>query len=160
MKIAILSRNPKLYSTRRLVEAGKQRGHQVLVLNHKRCYMNITTMRPSIHYKGEAIEDVDAVIPRIGASVSFYGTAVVRQFETMGVDRVRTELSVSYVDHNMLQSGPMNADDHRYLQSVAARLAQSGVNIDYVYGSCGDQPSFMLVLNVDDREKAEKCLKG
>jgi ribosomal protein S6--L-glutamate ligase len=85
LKIAVLSTNPKLYSTQRLLEAGRERGHRMLVVNHKRCYMNITTHRPSVHYKGEAIEGVDAIIPRIGASVSFYGTAVVRQFEMMGV---------------------------------------------------------------------------
>jgi ribosomal protein S6--L-glutamate ligase len=77
------------------MEAGKARGHQMVVLNHKRCYMNITTMRPSIHYKGEAVEGVDAVIPRIGASVSFYGTAVVRQFEMMGVYSVNESMAIT-----------------------------------------------------------------
>ncbi|NNK33065.1 MAG: RimK family alpha-L-glutamate ligase, partial [Xanthomonadales bacterium] len=95
MKIAVLSTNPKLYSTRRLVEAGKERGHSMVVLNHKRCYMNITTMRPSIHYKGEAVSGVDAIIPRIGASVSFYGTAVVRQFEMMGVYSVNESVAIT-----------------------------------------------------------------
>ncbi len=85
MKIVVLSTNPKLYSTKRLVEAGKNRDHEVQVINHRRCYMNITSHRPSVHYKGKAITGVDAIIPRIGASVSFYGTAVVRQFEMMGV---------------------------------------------------------------------------
>lgn len=85
MKIAILSRNAKLYSTRRLTEAAKARGHEVRVLDVLRCYMNITSHRPSIHYKGEALTGFDAVIPRIGASVTFYGTAVLRQFEMMGV---------------------------------------------------------------------------
>jgi ribosomal protein S6--L-glutamate ligase len=85
MKIAILSRNRTLYSTRRLVEAAKARGHDVYVLDVLRCYMNITSLRPEIHYKGEPLEGFDAVIPRIGASVTFYGTAVVRQFEMMGV---------------------------------------------------------------------------
>jgi len=85
VKLAVLSTNPKLYSTKRLVEAGKQRGHEMRIINHRRCYMNITSHRPSIHYKGEAITGIDAIIPRIGASVSFYGTAVVRQFEMMGV---------------------------------------------------------------------------
>jgi ribosomal protein S6--L-glutamate ligase len=60
LKIVVLSTNPKLYSTQRLVEAGKERGHKMLVLNHRRCYMNITTMRPSIHYKGQAVEGVDS----------------------------------------------------------------------------------------------------
>lgn len=85
MKIAILSRNPKLYSTKRLVEAAEQRGHEVRILDHLRCYMNITSLNPSIHYRGEDLKGFDAVIPRIGASVTFYGTAVLRQFEMMNV---------------------------------------------------------------------------
>jgi ribosomal protein S6--L-glutamate ligase len=85
MKIAILSRNAKLYSTQRLIEAAKVREHEVRVLDVLRCYMNITSHRPSIHYMGEDLTDFDAVIPRIGASVTFYGTAVLRQFEMMGV---------------------------------------------------------------------------
>jgi len=85
VKIAILSRNPALYSTRRLVEAAKARDHEVRVLDVLRCYMNITSHRPSIHYRGEELTGFDAVIPRIGASVTFYGAAVLRQFEMMGV---------------------------------------------------------------------------
>ena len=80
MKIAILSRNPKIYSTKRLVEAATERGHEVRVLDVLRCYMNITSHNPKIHYRGEIIDGFDAVIPRIGASVTFYGTAVLRQF--------------------------------------------------------------------------------
>jgi ribosomal protein S6--L-glutamate ligase len=95
MRIVILSTNPRLYSTRRLVEAGRARSHDMLVLNHKRCYMNITTMRPSIHYKGRDVTDVDAIIPRIGASVSFYGTAVVRQFEMMGVYSLNESVAIT-----------------------------------------------------------------
>ncbi|MCF7969651.1 MAG: 30S ribosomal protein S6--L-glutamate ligase, partial [Methylococcaceae bacterium] len=85
MKIAVLSRNAKLYSTRRLVEAAEKRGHEVRVLDALRCYMNITSMNPSIHYRGEELTGFDAVIPRIGASVTFYGAAVLRQFEMMNV---------------------------------------------------------------------------
>ena len=95
MKIAVLSTNPRLYSTRRLMEAGRERWHEMMVLNNKRCYMNITTMRSSIHYKGEAVTGVDAIIPRIGASVSFYGTAVVRQFEMMGVYSVNESVAIT-----------------------------------------------------------------
>jgi ribosomal protein S6--L-glutamate ligase len=84
MKIALLSRNRNLYSTRRLVEAAEQRGHKVRVIDTLRCYMSIAAHHPSIHYKGEEIERFDAVIPRIGASVTFYGCAVLRQFEMMG----------------------------------------------------------------------------
>jgi ribosomal protein S6--L-glutamate ligase len=84
MRIAILSRNPKLYSTRRLVEAAKNRGHEAQVLDTLKCYIDIASLRPSVHYKGEMLEPFDAVIPRIGASITFYGAAVLRQFEMMG----------------------------------------------------------------------------
>ena len=95
MKIAILSRNPKLYSTRRLVEAAEQKGHEVRVLDVLRCYMNITSHRPEIHYKGENLTGFDAVIPRIGASVTFYGTAVLRQFEMMGVFPLNESVAIA-----------------------------------------------------------------
>ena len=85
MKIAILSQEASLYSTRRLREAGKDQGHDMRVINYLRCYMNITSRRPSVVYNGRTLEDFDAIIPRIGASKTFYGTAVVRQFEVMGV---------------------------------------------------------------------------
>lgn len=85
MKIAILSRNSKLYSTRRLIEAARARGHSVRVLDPLRCYMRIAPGAFEIHYKGKELSDFDAVIPRIGLSVTFYGTAVLRQFEMMGV---------------------------------------------------------------------------
>ena len=84
MRIAILSRNAKLYSTSRLIEAARKRGHEVRVLDTLKCYMDIASMRPSVHYKGEKLEPFDAVIPRIGASITFYGAAVLRQFEMMG----------------------------------------------------------------------------
>lgn len=95
MKIAILSRNPKLYSTSRLVEAAKQRGHEVRVLDHLHCYMNITSMKPTVSYKGEKLDGYDAVIPRIGASVTFYGTAVLRQFEMMGVYPLNESVAIT-----------------------------------------------------------------
>ncbi|HJT98670.1 MAG TPA: 30S ribosomal protein S6--L-glutamate ligase [Rhodanobacteraceae bacterium] len=85
MKIAILSRNARLYSTQRLVEAGRKRGHRVRVLDPLRCYMRIAAEAFEIHYKGRALRGLDVVIPRIGSSVTFYGTAVLRQFEMMGV---------------------------------------------------------------------------
>ncbi len=95
MKIAILSRNSKLYSTRRLVESAQARGHEVKVVDVLRCYMNITSHRPSIHYRGEVLQGFDAVIPRIGASVTFYGTAVLRQFEMMGVYPLNESVAVT-----------------------------------------------------------------
>jgi ribosomal protein S6--L-glutamate ligase len=95
LKIGILSRNRKLYSTRRLIEAAEERSHEVVVLDVLRCYMNITSHRPSMHYKGETLEPLDAVIPRIGASVTFYGTAVLRQFEMMGVYPLNESVAIS-----------------------------------------------------------------
>lgn len=95
MRIAILSRNPRLYSTRRLVEAARQRGHEARVLDVLRCYMNIASHRPEIHYKGESLVNFDAVIPRIGASVSFYGTAVLRQFEMMGAYALNESVAIT-----------------------------------------------------------------
>lgn len=85
MKIGILSRNRQLYSTRRLVEAAEERGHEVRVIDPLRCYMRLSPKNPTLHYRGEELSGFDAVVPRIGASVTFYGTAVVRQFEMMGV---------------------------------------------------------------------------
>lgn len=95
MKIAILSQDAALYSTRRLREAGEKQGHDVKVINYLRCYMNITSHRPSIVYNGKPLENFDAIIPRIGASRTFYGTAVVRQFEVMGVFSTNESQAIS-----------------------------------------------------------------
>ncbi len=85
MKIVVLSRQSELYSTRRLVEAAKTLGHEVKVVNHLRCNLEIEKHNPRVYYEGAYLTDVDAIIPRIGASVTFYGTAVVRQFEMMKI---------------------------------------------------------------------------
>lgn len=95
MNIAILSRGPKLYSTMRLVEAAKERGHIAEVIDPLRCYMNITSLRPTVHYKEKTLDYFDAVIPRIGASITFYGTAVLRQFEMGGVFAVNESVAIS-----------------------------------------------------------------
>ena len=95
MRIAILSRNKKLYSTRRLIEAIEQKGHEAVVLDTLHCYMNSSSSKPSMHYKGKEVLDIDAVIPRIGASVTFYGCAVLRQFEMMGVYPVNESVAIT-----------------------------------------------------------------
>ena len=95
MKIAVLSRNARLYSTNRLVEAAKARDHEIRVVDTLRCYMNMATAKPSIHYRGDALDDYQAVIPRIGASISFYGAAVVRQFEMMGTYAVNESVAIT-----------------------------------------------------------------
>ena len=95
MKIAILSRKSSLYSTRRLIEAANARGHQADTIDTMRCYMNITSQSPTIHYKGSELLHYDAVIPRIGASVTFYGAAVVRQLEMMGVFCINGSVAIT-----------------------------------------------------------------
>jgi ribosomal protein S6--L-glutamate ligase len=94
MKICILSRNSKLYSTKRLVEAILEKGHEVEVVDPLKCYINITSKKPMVHYKDRRLDDFDAVIPRIGASITFYGTAVLRQFEMMGVFPINESVAI------------------------------------------------------------------
>ena len=95
MKIAILSRKSSLYSTSRLKEAGDERGHDIRVIDYLRCYMNIASHRPHVIYQGRQLDGVEAVIPRIGASYTFYGTAVVRQFEMMRVFTTNSSQAIS-----------------------------------------------------------------
>jgi len=85
LKIALLTREPNNYSSRRLIEAAEANNHMIEVINTTKCYINITSHRPEIHIDGKRLEGFDVVIPRIGATVTFYGMAVVRQFEAMGV---------------------------------------------------------------------------
>ncbi len=85
MKIIMLARNPNLYSHRRLLEAAGEKGHRIDIVNTTQCYVNITAHRPRVQYQGESLSGYDAVIPRIGASITFYGLAILRQFEMMGV---------------------------------------------------------------------------
>ena len=114
MNIFILSRNKNLYSTSRLVEAGNGLGHNVRVVDYMRCYMNITSRKPTIFYGGESLGKVDAVIPRIGASNTFYGTAVVKQFEMMDSYCVNTSYAIAN-----------SRDKLRSLQI----LAEAGINM-------------------------------
>ena len=103
MKIAVLSRRPSLYSTRRLVEAGRERDHEMQVINYLRCYMDITSHKPKVLFKGEPVEGFDAVIPRIGASHAFYGASVVRQFEMMDVFSANESQGVSRAHDKLRQ---------------------------------------------------------
>lgn len=95
MKIGILSRSPHLYSTRRLLEVCNETGHHAQVINPLRCYMNVSKKYPEIHFQGRVLENFDAIIPRIGTSITFYGTAVVRQFEMMGVYALNNARSIN-----------------------------------------------------------------
>lgn len=98
MKIGILSRNAKLYSTQRLVEAAQSRGHEVRVVDVLRCYMNITSSKPEVYYKRKGEKEIlsfDAVIPRIGASITNYGAAVLRQFEVGNVYSINESVAIT-----------------------------------------------------------------
>ena len=143
MNIFILSRNKNLYSTSRLVEAGNKLGHNVRVVDYMRCYMNITSRKPTIFYGGESLGKVDAVIPRIGASNTFYGTAVVKQFEMM--------------DSYCLNTSDAIANSRDKLRSLQI-LAEAGINmpitgfashtkdIEGVIESVGSTPLIMKLL--------------
>jgi ribosomal protein S6--L-glutamate ligase len=95
MKIALLCRSPQLYSHQRIMTAARERGHEIDAINHLRCTIDIATHRPKVHYQGRALTGYDAVIPRIGASVTFFGAAVVRQFEMMRVYSVNESVAIS-----------------------------------------------------------------
>ncbi|MEX0922410.1 MAG: 30S ribosomal protein S6--L-glutamate ligase [Rhodovibrionaceae bacterium] len=95
MKIGLLCRNPELYSHRRLIESAEANGHEITTIDHLRCYINISAARPTMYLGGEEVEHFDAVIPRIGASVTFFGAAVVRQFEMMGIYSVNESVAIS-----------------------------------------------------------------
>ncbi|MGE4134022.1 MAG: 30S ribosomal protein S6--L-glutamate ligase [Bdellovibrionales bacterium] len=95
MNIGILSRGPKLFSTQRLVEEARNHGHTVEVIDTTRCYMNIASHKPRVHYKERVLDGFDAIIPRIGASVTFYGTAVLRQFEMSGVYTLNESVAIA-----------------------------------------------------------------
>lgn len=95
MHLGILSRNPRIYSTHRLVKEAISRGHDVQVVNPLRCYMNITSAKPMVHYKEQMLNEFDAIIPRIGASITFYGTAILRHFEMMGMYSLNESTSIT-----------------------------------------------------------------
>lgn len=95
MKIALMARNPNLYSHQRLVTAAEERGHEIDIIDTMRVYINIASHRPEMRYKGDKLEGYDAVIPRIGASVTFFGTAVLRQFEMMGVYPLNESVAIN-----------------------------------------------------------------
>jgi ribosomal protein S6--L-glutamate ligase len=95
VKIALMARNPNLYSHQRMVTAAEERGHEIDIIDTMRVYINIASHRPEMRYKGDKLEGYDAVIPRIGASVTFFGTAVLRQFEMMGVYPLNESVAIN-----------------------------------------------------------------
>ncbi len=95
MRIALLTRNANLYSHKRLMEAARERGHEIDAIDTLKVYINIASHRPEMRYKGEVLDDYDAVIPRIGASITFFGTAVLRQFEVKGVYPLNESVAIT-----------------------------------------------------------------
>ncbi|MBA3483328.1 MAG: 30S ribosomal protein S6--L-glutamate ligase [Pirellulales bacterium] len=142
MRIAILSRRPSLYSTARLKEAGKNRGHEMSVVDYLRCYMDITSRRPQVIYQGEPLK-VDAIIPRIGASNTFYGTAVVRQFEMMGVFVANESQAISR-SRDKLRSLQLLARDGVGLPVTGC--AHSTKDIDGVISLAGGTPLVVKLI--------------
>jgi len=141
--IGILSRNRKLYSTARLVEAAEARGHDVRVIDVLRCYMDITSHSPTIHYKGEELTGFDAIIPRIGASVTFYGTAVVRQFEMMGVFSLNESVAITR-SRDKLRS--LQLLSRRGLGLPVTGFAHSPDDIDDLIDEVGGAPVVIKLL--------------
>ena len=143
MKIFILSRNSNLYSTSRMLEAGRERGHNVRVIDYMRCYMNITSRKPTVYYGGESLEKVDAIIPRIGASNTFYGTAVVRQFETMNCFCVNPSIAISN-SRDKLRSMQILAEAG--INMPVTGFASHTKDIEGVIESVGSTPLVMKLL--------------
>ncbi len=143
MKLAVLSRNPELYSTKRLIEAGRKRGHAIEIVDFLRCRMTIASSEPDVVYQGRPMGDIQAIIPRIGVSATFYGCAVVRQFEMMGTYSV-----------NPAQAITRSRDKLRALQILARKgvglpvtgMAHSVKDIDGLIASVGGTPLVVKLL--------------
>ena len=145
MKLAILSRNRRLYSTNSLFEAAKKRGHEVRVIDYLRCHMEITSMRPSIYLGDEKLTGIDAVIPRIGASRTFFGCAVVRQFEMMDVFSLNESVAIS-----------RSRDKLRSLQLLARR----GIGLPVTTFAHDPRATGQLIKQVGGAPVVIKLLEG
>lgn len=143
MKLVMLARNPNLYSHQRLKEAAEQRGHQLDIVNTLRCYMNIASRRPEVYYDGKKLGRYDAVIPRIGASVTFYGLAVLRQFEIMGVFPLNESVAIGR-SRDKLRSMQLMARDGIGLPVTT--FAHDPKQTDEVLKLAGDAPLVVKLL--------------
>ena len=143
LRIAVLSRNPELYSTKRLVAAGEARGHEMLVIDHGKCDLLIEKKKPQIYYKGKLLEGIDAVIPRIGASITFYGTAVVRQFEMMNVFSTLNSQAL-VCSRDKLQS--MQVLSKAGLNMPKTTFTNNSKNVSAVINKVGGAPCIIKLL--------------
>lgn len=145
MKIAVLSRNKNLYSTKRIIEAGEQRGHEMLILDHMKCVLVIEQGRPHIYFNGKEVMDVNAVIPRIGASATFYGTAVVRQFEMMKIFTA-VESQALVRSRDKLRSLQILARAGLGIPKTAFASSPNDKDIDSVIEAIGGAPCVVKLL--------------
>jgi ribosomal protein S6--L-glutamate ligase len=145
MKIAVLSRNKNLYSTRRLIEAGEQRGHEMVLLDHMKCVLVIEQGRPHIYFNGKEVTDINAVIPRIGASATFYGSAVVRQFEMMKIFTA-VESQALVRSRDKLRSLQILARAGIGIPKTAFAASPKDKDIDNVIESIGGAPCIIKLL--------------
>jgi len=143
MKIALLTRNPKLYSHQRIIEVATQRGHEIVSIDYLRCYMNITSRKPELRFTGEKLEGFDAVIPRIAASHTFYGLAVLRQFEMMGVYPLNESVAIGR-SRDKLRSLQLLARDGVGLPVTA--FANATGNTDDIVKMVGGAPVVVKLL--------------
>ena len=143
MKIAILSRNPNLYSTRRLVEAAVQRGHEAHVIDHLKCNIEIEQTGPSLYYENEYLQGFDAIIPRIGASVTFYGTAVVRQFEMMNVFSAVSSRGIVHSRDKLRCLQVLSKEGLGLPKTVFTNYSR---NVEHVVESAGGAPVVLKLL--------------
>lgn len=143
MKIAILSRKSSLYSTRRLIESAKERGHQVEVINHSKCYMVMERENPAVYTGTRLIQDVDAIIPRIGASVTFYGSAVIRQFE---MQKVFTTVSSLALIRSRDKLRSLQIMTKAGVDIPKTAFADNSGDIDYLIQQVGGPPVIIKLL--------------
>lgn len=143
MKIVVLSRQAELYSTRRLVEAGTKAGHEMKVVDHLKCNIELEKKNPQLYYQGHYLEDVDAVIPRIGASVTFYGTAVVRQFEMMKIFTA-TESQALLRSRDKLRSLQLLARAGVGMPKTV--FSNFSKNVEHIVDSVGGAPVILKLL--------------
>lgn len=143
MKIGILSRKKSLYSTTRLVEAAKKRGHQVSVIDTLRCYISVNPRKPRIHFKSKLLSNYDAVIPRIGSSVTLYGTAVLRQFEMMGVYPLNESVAITRA-RDKLRS--LQLLSRKGIGLPATGFAHSADDIEHLVKMVGGEPLIIKLL--------------
>lgn len=143
MKIGILSRNEDLYSTRRLKEAAEVQGHEVSVIDYLRCYMNITSSHPSVHFGGEALPHYDAIIPRIGAKRTFYGASIVRQFEAAGTFTINPSIAITR-SRDKLRSQQLLSREGIGLPKTG--FASSPSDIDHLIKIVGGAPLIIKLI--------------